>query len=386
MKILQVTSHFPPYRGGMETVVYYLSKGLASLGHDVQVITSNIPKCGREENFNKFNVKRVSAYVSLFGFPVISSLGEVINNDVDIVHVHVNSPLLAETAALGCAIKGIPLVVTYHSDTCAREARSSLKKLWFIAEPLYDCLLKSSVCRIAKKLTVSTPTYLDKSNFLRKFSDKVVVIPHGVDHDRFSPNVRMGERFKAECGFSESTRIITFVGRLAPYKGLPDLLKAFSRVLRKIEAVVLVLVGKGAEEKKLKALTFNLKIHDKVVFTGEVHDEILPNYYRMSDVLVLPSRSNAESFGLSLLEAMACGIPVVATRVGGVSYVVGEGGILVRPNSPSELAVALERSVTDDALRQELSGKALKESFRFTWGSTVKRTEELYTELLKRNQ
>lgn len=382
MKILQVTSHFFPYRGGIETVVYHLSKGLASLGHDVQVLTSNIPKEREKEDFEIFQVKRLPTSVSLFGFPVISSLGEVLRNDVDIVHAHVNSPLLTETAALGCALKGAPLVVTYHSDTFAEEARSSLRNLWFIAGPLYDSLLKSQVCRMARKLTISTPVYLEKSSFLRKFKDKVVVIPHGVDHDRFYPDARMGERFKGECGFSRRTRIITFVGRLTPYKGLPTLLKAFSHVLRKIKNVVLVLVGEGIEEKRLRTLAFDLKIYDKVVFAGVVDDESLANYYRMSDVFVLPSRSDAESFGLSVLEAMACGIPAVATDVGGVSYVVGDGGILVGPNSPLEMAEALEQVLSDQGLRRELSGKASKESFRFNWDLMVKKMEKLYVELL----
>lgn len=382
MKILQVTSHFPPYRGGIETVVYYLSKGLARIGHDVQVVTSDIPKQKKEENFETFKVKRLRTFVNLFGFPVISSLGEVLRNDIDIVHVHVNSPLLTETAALGCALRGIPLVVTYHSDTFAREARSSLRNLWFIAEPLYDGLLKSQVCRIARKLTISTPIYMKNSSFLRKFKDKVVVIPHGVDRDRFYPDACMGEKFKTECGFSRRTRIITFVGRLAPYKGLPTLLKAFSHVLRKAESVALILVGEGIEKKQLRALAFDLKVHDKVVFTGEVDDESLPDYYRMSDVFVLPSKSGAESFGLSLLEAMACGIPVVASNVGGVPYVVGHGGVLVRPNSPLEMAKALEEILSNQELRQELSGKALKESSRFSWDLMVNEMEKLYVKLL----
>lgn len=383
MKVLQVASHFFPYRGGIETVVYYLSKGLASRGHDVQILTSNIPQRKKEKDFDMFRVKRLPTSVSLLGFPMISSLGEVLRNEIDVVHAHINSPLIAETAALGCVLRGIPLVVTYHSDTFAKEARSSLRNFWFLVEPLYDSLLKSQVCRIARKLTISTPVYLEKSAFLRNFRDKVVVIPHGVDHGRFYPDTQMGERFRVKCGFPKRTKIITFVGRLTPYKGLPTLLNAFSHVLRDMKKVVLVLVGEGIEEERLKALAFDLKIHEKVVFTGVVDDESLPNYYRMSDVFVLPSRSDAESFGLSLLEAMACGIPVVATNVGGVPFVVGGGGILVSPNSPLEMADALVRIISDDELRWEQSGKALKESFRFSWDLMVEGMEKLYIELLR---
>jgi len=362
--------------------VYHLSKGLACLGHDVQVLTSNSSEGEKEIENDLFTVKRLPTPVYCLGFPIVSSLKEVLKTDVDLIHVHVNSPILAETAALGSVFRKIPLVVTYHSDTYAKEARSSFRKLWFIAEPLYDNLLKRQLCRIAKRITISTPVYLKKSPFLRKFEDKVVVIPHGVDHGRFYMDAGIGEKFKIECGFPRETKIITYVGRLAPYKGLPTLLKAFHCVLRETKDVVLVVVGKGMMEKELKALAFDLKIQDAVIFAGEVGDEVLPSFYRMSDVFVLPSRSGAESFGLSLLEAMSCGIPVVASNVGGVPYVVGDGGVLVRPNSPLEMAEALERVLSDQALRQELSGKALKESFRFSWDVMAKEMEKLYIELL----
>lgn len=360
-----------------------MSKGLACLGHDVQVLTSNFPEGEKEIENDLFRVKRLPTSIYCFGFPMVSSLKEVLKNNVDLIHVHINSPILAETAALGSLFRKIPLVITYHSDTYAKEARSSFGKMWFIAEPLYDNLLKRQLCRIAKKITISTPIYLEKSSFLRKFKDKVVVIPHGVDHSRFYVDAGMGEKFKIECGIPTETKIITYVGRLAPYKGLPTLLKAFSHVLKKTKKVMLVVVGKGMMEKELKALAFDLKIQDAAVFAGEVGDEVLPNFYRMSDVFVLPSRSGAESFGLSLLEAMACGIPVVASNVGGVPCVVGDGGILVRPNSPLEMAEALEKVLSDQALRQELSGKALKESFRFSWDLMVKEMEKLYTEMLE---
>ena len=382
MKILQVTSYFFPNIGGIETVVYHLSKGLACLGHDVQVLTSNFPEGGKEIKNDLFTVKRLPAFMHCFGFPMVSSLKEVLKNDVDLIHVHVNSPILAETAALGSVFRRIPLVVTYHSDTYAKEARSSFRKLWFIAEPLYDNLLKRQLCQIAKKITISTPIYLKKSSFLQKFKDKVVVIPHGVDHSRFHVDAGMGEKFKIESGFPRETKIITYVGRLAPYKGLPTLLRAFHYVLRNTKDAVLVVVGKGMMEKGLKALAFDLNIQNAVVFANDVDDEVLPNFYRMSDVFVLPSRSGAESFGLSLLEAMACGIPVVASNVGGVPYVVGDGGVLVRPNSPLEMAEALEGILSDQALRQELSGKASKESFRFNWDLMTKEMEKLYIELL----
>ena len=192
--------------------------------------------------------------------------------------------------------------------------------------------------------------------FLSKFKHKCTVIPYGIQIEKF----RLTERVKAK---SEAIRkkfknpIILFVGRLVDYKGIDYLIRA----MKKIDATLLI-VGKGPEEEKLKNLVNQIGIEkDRIFFIGSVSDEDLPAYYYASRLLVLPSVSNNEAFGITQLEAHACSRPVVSTGLPtGVPFANLDGvtGIIVPPRSSDELAKAINRLLKDDRFRQQLGERA----------------------------
>ena len=146
------------------------------------------------------------------------------------------------------------------------------------------------------------------------------------------------------------------MGRLVPYKGIEYLVRAFKDVGDEIKGVVLIIAGDGPLKNELKQLVGDLGLNG-VLFVS-VAEEDLPHYYAACDVFVLPSVTRQEAFGVVLLEAMACGKPVIATNVGGVSYVVGESGIIVEPRNTEALSSAISKILSDNEFAKKLGGKA----------------------------
>jgi glycosyltransferase involved in cell wall biosynthesis len=218
----------------------------------------------------------------------------------------------------------------------------------------------------------------DSENFQRSYGRELVEIPGGVDLELFHP-VQSELRQQLNLGDAE---VILYVGRFAPLKNVGLLLDAFAQLAPQRPRARLVLVGEGALEGSLKTQARRLGIGSLVVFRGARPLEKLPAYYSMADGFALPS-----SFDNSpnvLLEAMACELPIVATRVGGVPrYVVdGQNGLLVEPGDPAALAAALARLLSDADLRRKLvaGGRKTVRNNR-SWSASAARLLELYRRL-----
>jgi glycosyltransferase involved in cell wall biosynthesis len=181
---------------------------------------------------------------------------------------------------------------------------------------------------------------------------------------------------------------VLFVGRLVERKGVAGLLDAVGRLPAAL-GTRLEIIGEGPERPRLEAQIRQAGLHDRVVLRGRVSTADLRAAYAAADVLVLPSvldsRSDTEGLGVVLLEAMSYGVPVIASRIGGIPDIVGDGetGLLVPPGDPGALAAALERLAVDPGLRQRL-GSAGREHVRahFSWDSIVARWEECYAAAL----
>ena len=207
----------------------------------------------------------------------------------------------------------------------------------------------------------------DIVRFYRTPSHKLQVIPAGVDLELFRP----GDKAQARrmLGLSEK-RVMLYVGRIEPIKGLDILVNAVALLEEIGDTKLLVVGGRPGEDEeldRLKHLVANLGIADMVTFTGAVPQSELPTYYSAADVFVLPSYS--ESFGLVALEAMACGIPVVASRVGGPSTFVkdGETGYLIPWRCPEPFAQRLEMLLANPALRDKMGEAARAKALEMSW-------------------
>jgi D-inositol-3-phosphate glycosyltransferase len=216
----------------------------------------------------------------------------------------------------------------------------------------------------------------------RADASRIAVVPCGVDLERFHPMDK--EQARRALELQDGDRIILFVGRIEPLKGIDILISAAAQLHEDENFRVLIVGGDGraeAELATLRALAERLDIDHHISFVGAVPHEELPTYYNAADVCVVPSYY--ESFGLVAVEAMACGVPVVASRVGGLTSTIsdGETGYLIPWRCPEPFAERLELLLDNDELRQSF-GRAGREAVeRYRWANVADAVAELYEEL-----
>ena len=213
--------------------------------------------------------------------------------------------------------------------------------------------------------------------------DRLKTIHPGVDHALFRPGDRRSAR--AEIGVDQEEAVMLYVGRIQPLKGLSLAIQAVEELDGALDGPLTFLVVGGAsgsagagEVERLRRLTRDLGVADRVRFIGPQPHARLPLFYRAADVLVMCSHS--ESFGLSALEAHASGLPVVATAVGGLGHIVldGESGYLVEDREPAGFAARLKTLLSDRELQERLSRNAHAAAQAFSWHRTADETLALY--------
>jgi D-inositol-3-phosphate glycosyltransferase len=222
--------------------------------------------------------------------------------------------------------------------------------------------------------------------------EKIVVIPPGVDTCHFYPIP--ADEAKEAIGLPPFERMVLFVGRIEPLKGVDTLIRAMALVREDCDAVncphILTIIGgdpdaspenMNAEMTRLKQLCLDLGMEDVVVFLGKRGQDTLPYYYSAADVLVMPS--HYESFGMVALEAMACGTPVVASQVGGLAFLVQDGvnGFVVPDDDPQALSVRLASLMRDPVLRGRLSEQATAYAKDYDWDKITDRILAVYKDL-----
>lgn len=240
--------------------------------------------------------------------------------------------------------------------------------------------IDEAVHRTDAIIAVSKATKQDVVRLLGVPDEKVTVI-----HEAASPYFRpldrpdLMQRVKGRFGIRDD--FVLFVSTIEPRKNVSTLLRAFRQFLDDYHLnVQLVLAGeKGWLYEDVFALTEELDLVQDVVFLGRVSTEELLWLYNTAEMLVAPSIY--EGFGLTPLEAMACGTPVIVSNVSALPEVVGDAGLLVDPEKADEIAVAMWRVLTDDELRRCLTHKGLKRAQQFSWEKAARQTLELYHSL-----
>ena len=216
--------------------------------------------------------------------------------------------------------------------------------------------------------------------------ERIAVIPLGVDLDDFRP--RSQAQARAALGFDEDERLLLAVGRIEPLKGFDILIRALAEMTER-ERVTLVVIGgderAAAEFARLRAIAGEVGVDGRVRFLGAVPHERIADYYDAADVVVVPSFY--ESFGLVALEAMASGVPVVASRVGGLTSTVADGrtGYLVPWRCPEPFAEKIDLLLANGALRESLGAAGRRSMERYAWGKIAAALLELYSEVLSQH-
>jgi len=329
---LHLGKYYVPERGGIETVLEALCRGTAATLDSRALVMHTEPRTVHEV-VDGVPVTRVASFGRVGAVSLTPSLALWLSRaSADVVVLHEPNPM----ALVACALvpPDVPLVVWFHSEVVRPRWRYRL-----FYEPFLNRVLER-----AARIVVSAPPLRDVPA-LAGHRDKVTVLPFGLDPTGYP----VLAEHEARPG---QTPTVLFVGRLVAYKGLDVLLRAMVDVPGS-----LALVGDGPLRESLQKLAQELGVADRVTFLGRVSDADRLAWFGRADVVVLPSVSRQEAFGMVQVEAMLTGRPVVSTSVPtGVPWVNqhDESGLVVPPGDSAALASALRRVCGDSALRARL--------------------------------
>ena len=377
-----VTHTFLPHVGGIERVVYEQCKRLMRKRFDPMVLTHR----NYTEKSYVFDGIRVKCYDSVnigfrlgipYAIPHVSSFKtflETVKSN-DLIHVH-GHPYLSSLLAGKIAKRyGKPLVLTQHNTFI------EYNNFFDTVEKLNDLVIGKQVIKEADRIIVVSNATKKYVLSLGADPEKIRVIHNGVDLTRFRPVTGIKEEMRKKLGIPQDASVALTVRRLVYKNGIDTLIESAKIAIEKNPKLVFIAVGKGPDFEEVREKIGQLGMQKNFRLAGFVSDEELPLYYNAADFFVLPSKSG-EGLPLVALEAMACGLPVTATNVGGISEVLNEDyGKLVPPNSPDSLAEAvLEFSRKDlSALRKGL--RTMIEQ-KYSWDTNVKKLGEIYEELI----
>jgi len=363
-RVALVTEFYYPHLGGVCEHVHFLAAELARLGWAADIVTGGIAGAAPHPN-----VIRLGRSTSVFanGAHARVTLGRRLRADVrevlregryDVVHVH--TPLAPTLPLLAIDEADSPVVGTFHTQLAERVLTYDVARQHF----------QRRMDRLSAAIAVS-PTAAD--SFARYFQADWTIIPNGIDASLFRPDA------PPPADMEGGVPTVLFLGRMDPRNGLGTLLQAFTLLQRQGGAEArLVVVGGGPLRPFYEAMAGRVQ---GVRFVGPVLDD-RPGYYANSDVYVCPS--SRASFGVTLLEAMACGTPVVCSDAEGFRHVVTHGReALVTPIGDVEaLAGALEALLTDGELRARMGEAGRARALEFAWPGVASRVVDVYERVL----
>jgi len=389
--------------GGMNVYVRELTRQLGKMGIHVDVFTrsqdDHVPHVLHELGYGNRVVhvpagpehpvpkQELATYIPQFAEGVKYFACEK-GIEYDIIHSHYWMSGLA-AASLSDVWGGTPIVHMFHTlgEMKNRIARTEAER-----EGAYRINGEKEVLRRADRVIAATIAEVTQLRFLYKANQrKLVVIPPGVDVSHFYPI--LSDEAKMYVGLKPDDRMVLFVGRIEPLKGLDTLIQAMSHLqLKEVRPVHLAIIGgdpaaspqeMSAEMARLQKLCDDLAVGQTVVFLGKRDQDKLPYYYSAAALVVMPS--HYESFGMVALEAMACGTPVVASEVGGLAYLVkdGETGFTVPDQEPELLCEKISLLLNDQDLHATMSQRAVEYAQDYAWEKIAKQIVDVYKGLVK---
>jgi len=364
MRACMILSTPLPPEEGIGNYVYNVSKKLIERGHDVTVITrGNLSKTQIDfiDNIRVIKAPFAPVYpfhVHFHGF-FVNRLFKSLEKDFDIVHIHTPLSPIVKTS--------LPIVSTVHTSMIEDARYIELVDFKSLATKILTKILSYPlVLELMKKSAIVTTVSNSVAQELKEYYGYTsIVIGNGVDERVFTPK-------------NDREDFILYVGRLSYRKGLFDLIECAKYVCQRYD-VSFVIVGKGELESVLKKRVNEIGLQDKVVFLGYVDRKKLIQLYQNASIFVLPTYY--EGLPTVLLEAMACGLSVVATNISCNAEVIEDGwnGILIPTKSPEKMAEAVSLLIEDEDLRKKLSKNARRTiESKYTWDCVADRIEKCY--------
>jgi glycosyltransferase involved in cell wall biosynthesis len=380
-RIAHLTATFPPYPGGAGNTCFRFAKGQAERGHHVEVFTA--PAEGTRPDPGRAIVHRIDPLLAIGNAPLIPRLAAV--EGFDVVHLHYPFIFGSELTLLGRLTRRRrrqALLVHYKNRLVAKGPR----QLPFEA---YEHSVAPLLVRAADRVCVLSPDHAASVPYLRRIAErereKLIEMPNGVDTRLFSPGPDETE-VRAEAGIPEDAVVAAFVAtldRAHHFKRLDIALDAVAALGD--ERVHLLVAGGGELLDHFRGQASRAGIADRVHFLGRVPHSRLPIVLRAADLLLLTTEP-PESFGIVLIEAMACGLPTIATEYPGVRAVVDEGrtGLLVAPGDAPAAAAAIRELVDAGPEGRSRLGAAGRERAErlWSWPRLLDRMDDAYAEAI----
>jgi len=344
--------------------VYNFAENLGRFGHTVSLVSP----FEKGDEYIKYE-DLITIYRVNARFPVFSIIRLLRKIKPQIIHVHAPN-FFSSSAILAARLLNIPIIATVH--------RAEVDT---VAKPIFF-LRKLALARFARIVAVSTHT---KSLALKAGVEesKISIIYNSCDESLFSP-VKGKESLRKKHNFEDDDNLILFVGNLIPRKGVALLIESLNLLQMTVPDFLAVIVGQGEELENLKTLVIKYSLNDHVKFHGRVTNDELSELYSIADVFVLPSTSEGQS--VAILEAMASGLPVVASDIEGnkESIQVGVNGLLFENGSAEKLSEALATLLTDQNLKKMMSTNSSEKYLeKFSTKTQIDSYLKIYNSVIK---
>ena len=390
MKILHVISYFSSEYGGSNKAAFELCQTLVGQGHEVDLYTTNIARNGimdvpcnvpivmKRVNVTFFGIQEPRRWY--FTYNLARALRKNIP-DYEIVHIHGIYTFPTAVTAYYCRKAGIPYIIRPHG-TLSPFIRSKSRLL----KTIYISLVGKKNLNNASAIHYTTQEEMELASFDLSIKTPGVVVPNGIEYQEYTLLPVRGS-FRACHPDIKQKFIFLFISRLCFQKGLDLLVPAYAKVARQREDVHMVIAGPGENgyDRKVKQWVLDERIEDRVSLLGMVRGEEKLAIFRDADVFVLPSYM--ENFGIVVIEAMACGLPVlISNRVSIRNEILDKRAGIVVDCNVEALADAMLFMSENPSLCKDMgkNGKGLSEEY--SWKKASERMVEVYKNILDRNQ
>ncbi|MDR3580397.1 MAG: glycosyltransferase family 1 protein [Oryzomonas sp.] len=354
----------PRFKLCMMCYPYYPSKNTGR-GHDryISELTQNIEKIHAGIKLRLLQ-QGCSKGVLTAGIKHFKFIYDLLTTKADVYHAI--SPIGGATAAI---LGKSPLIITIHDLVPFNlKGYDYSWKYWYVRLCIKISVKRSSAIVVPYKVT--------KDEIVTRFGipeSKIYVVNYGVDHALYHPRTSV----------KRENRKILYIGEVSRSKGVDSLIRAFGIVKQFMAEAELVIAGKRSRDQPFLEEMVNEMGLNNVTFEGYIPENELSGYYSTATVMIFPSRCG---FGLSTLEAMACGTPVIVGAVLDAPEFLSDAGILVNPNDIDQIAKSILKVLTEPELRGQLSAKAIERAGEFSWEKMSEKTVEVYRDVLEKIQ
>lgn len=386
MRIAFFTNCYKPLINGVVSSIVSLKTAYEEKGHNTYIFAPRVEGyTDEEENVFRYHSVNLTNRVKYpIAIPLSIRASGVINEfKPDIIHLH--HPFVLSMPAIMYAEKlKIPKILTIHTQ---------YERYAYYISPIPHSITQEAIKRIifnlADKIDVITTPSESMKNIINEYKVKknIIVVPNAVNLNLFQDrNQQECQSLKDKYKIKEQDTIILYVGRISLEKNIEKIIQAVALIHEKnITNIKLLLVGDGTAMEQMKKLVKTLKLDGIVQFAGAVKNEVIKNYYHISDIFAFTSTS--ETFGLVIIEAMASGLPVLAIKAPGAVDIISNGidGVLSEDNV-DDFAIHLEKLIMDKNFRNNLSQTALLTAKKYSFESVADKMLEIYRNLSNTRQ